>query len=315
MSSSGKCWAEGSRGVGEDCEERGIGLPQYPKISKIAQPVRPHVYNWTYGKYRDRNMPVKLVRLRKDLPPQDDPTLVGQAEWCHLIPSLHLALANRSAVVEMPQIDRRMELKEACAYWETAVYLLRFLLGWRDPGTGLQWWYANNQDNLGDPRLILLEQVWNSEGQLDLLAAWFWVHGEGANSRRGEDFLERSWWDDFQRTFSEKSVYDHDPYHGGYNALHLGHSGSLPSHGSELTLDSSSGILLRSDPKKRKAGLLAAALSHSSSPMSRISISNPRYPSSNPSANSGSVFLRWEIYFSTSLILVSIQITTPLGRV
>ena len=55
-------------------------------------------------------MPVKLVRSRSELPDPDDPILVGQVEWCHHIPILHRALANPSAVVEMPQINRRMDL-------------------------------------------------------------------------------------------------------------------------------------------------------------------------------------------------------------
>jgi hypothetical protein len=200
-------------------------------------------------------MPIKLVRSNHELPAQDDPTLVGQAEWCHLIPTLHRILANPSEAVEMPQIYKHMKFSEACAYWETAVYLLRFLLDWRDPGTGLQWWYRNNQEDLGDPRLTLLNQVWNSEGQLDLLAAWFWEHGQSANDRRGQDFLGKAWWDIFQRTHSNKPIYDHDPYHGGYNALHLGHSGSLPCSGSDLPT-TSIGTLLRSDLKERKCVLI-----------------------------------------------------------
>jgi len=200
------------------------------------------------------NVPIDSIGL----PNQDDPTLVGQAEWCHLIPILHRALANPSAVVEMPQIDRRISLMEACAYWEAAVYLLRFLLGWRDPGAGLQWWYQHAQEGLGDSRLILLKQIWNSEGQLDLLAAWCWENEQGHDSRRGQEFLGKLWWDAFQRKHIDQPIYPHDPYNGGDNALHLGHSGFLPSSAcnSNISAIGSSGLLLKSDPKERKAVLV-----------------------------------------------------------
>ncbi len=203
-------------------------------------------------------MPIKFVPPSRELPAEDDPTLVGEVQWCHLIPSLHRLLANPTAVVEMPQIERRISLMEACAYWETAMYLLRFLFGWRDPGAGLQWWYRNAQEDLGDPRLILLKQMWNSEGQLDLLAAWCWENEPGHDARRGQDFLGSKWWTAFERKHVKQRVYDHDPFNGGYNPLHLGHSGHLPSstHNPNIAAIANSGNLLQSDLKERKAVLV-----------------------------------------------------------
>lgn len=69
----------------------------------------------------------------------------------------------------MPQMYPEADLHYACAYWETAVYLLYNLLGWSDPGKGLQWWYKEGKADLGDTRLQLLTQVRDSEGQLGLL--------------------------------------------------------------------------------------------------------------------------------------------------
>ena len=203
-------------------------------------------------------MPIKLVSPRRELPSQDDPSLMGQAEWCHLIPSLHRLLSNPTTIVEMPQIERRISLVDACAYWETAMYLLRFLLGWRDPGAGLQWWYRNDMEDLGDPRLVLLKQIWNSEGQLDLLAAWCWENEPGHDARRGQDFLGSDWWSAFESRHVKQRVYSHDPYNGGYNPLHLGHSGHLPSNGEGPFVKSTknSGTLLHSDSKDRKAVLV-----------------------------------------------------------
>ena len=119
-------------------------------------------------------MPIKLATPSRELPSQDDSSLVGQAEWCYLLPSLHRLLSNPIAIVEMPKVERRISIMEACAYWETAMYLLRFLLGCRDSGSGLQWWYRTDTEDFGDQRLVLLKQFWNSEGQLDLLVAWCW---------------------------------------------------------------------------------------------------------------------------------------------
>ena len=209
-------------------------------------------------------MPVRLVEWRGSLPDQDDPALVGQAEWCHCIPALHRVLANPAAVVEMPRYHDHMALHEGCAYWETAVYLLQSLLGWADPGKGLQWWYRNKQDDLGDPRLQLLKQVWNSEGQLDLLAVWYWVTGgpgygffwgkagesemPAIEERRGEDFLGDSWWRDFERRHAGQGFSPSDPYNGGGNTFHLGHSG--------ISCSDLPGSLMHSRTDERKAVLL-----------------------------------------------------------
>jgi hypothetical protein len=137
-------------------------------------------------------------------------------------------------------------------------------LGWKDPGKGLQWWYRNDQQDLDDPRLQLLKQVWSSERQLELLAAWYWVGGgpgygffwgtsgesemPNIERRRGELFLGDTWWREFEQRWLSKAGGFPKPYLRGSNALHLGHSG--------LSSSDRPGVLLHSRAEERKAVLL-----------------------------------------------------------
>jgi hypothetical protein len=167
-------------------------------------------------------------------------TLVGQADWCFLIPHLHRALASAGDVVRFPRLAKDCSLTQACAYWETAVYLLNYLLGWRRAGEGLRRWYRAGRDDHGDDRLRLLQAVWNDRDQLDLLAAWYW-RADGAHHQPldqlalpvaspptvddAPSFPGAEWWESLRRRHPGYGVaYNHDPLHGGTNPLHLGHS-------------------------------------------------------------------------------------------
>ncbi|MFT7626032.1 MAG: hypothetical protein ACI9WU_005225 [Myxococcota bacterium] len=150
-----------------------------------------------------------------------DPALVEDARWTHLIPALHAALANPGGAVLMPARPPISAGHEAMlSYWETAYYLLVRLLGWNRPDLGLLWFYLSDMESGGDPRLELLRRVWNSEGQLDLLAAWAWkYHGE-------EHAPDPTWWGAFESSLADAQApaYLLGPYSGDQNNLHLGHS-------------------------------------------------------------------------------------------
>jgi len=182
------------------------------------------------------------------------PDLVGQWEWCRLIPRLHQILASPDTGHSFPAFRSDMELDEACAYWETANYLLRRLLGWRDIGLGLQWWFTEGKPELDDARLMVLKRVFDADGHLETLAMWGWVHAaydSGGEQRAPERFagVEAS------KAFQEKypgygRTLAHDPFHGGSNALHLDHS----IH--DYTGQDVDAQLLSSDESKRKAVLI-----------------------------------------------------------
>jgi hypothetical protein len=197
--------------------------------------------------------------------------LVGQFEWCHLIPQLHSALANPDAATELPEYNPDAQIYESCAYWETAVYLLHYLIGWSDPGAGLQWWYASGQEDYGDPRLQLLKKVWNSHDQLDYLAMWFWKRGYGVDplldemcilspttytKRPEEDFLESEWWQELERRITNTPCSNHPMTGCGGNELHLGHSSIHSSMMGGVHEASLNGTFSYTSEKQRTASLI-----------------------------------------------------------
>ncbi len=192
----------------------------------------------------------------KDVPDYDDPRLVGQADRTWMIPLIHSTLANPNGLHQWPRYDKSTSLVDACAYWEGAYYLLGVLLGWSDIGRGLQRLYNGQRSGVESPELDLLEQVWNDRDQLDFFALWSWsngvvVGGETSTSgRTPESFRDRRWLDQsLGRHLGNGIPYDHDPFHGGTNPLHLGHClGAFQGV--------ASGDLHLSSPKERRATLV-----------------------------------------------------------
>ncbi len=60
------------------------------------------------------------------------------------------------------------------AYWTSLLSLLLYCFGWARPDRGLRWWYDAGKPT-DDPRLRLIAQVWDADGQLDWFAAWLWT--------------------------------------------------------------------------------------------------------------------------------------------
>ncbi len=193
------------------------------------------------------------VSIRHDKTARAD--AVGQWEWTNLIPSLHRILANPAEEVRFPAFRRDFEHEEACGYWETAWYLMRRLMGWTHPGLGLRWWYSAGKPDCGDPRLRLLADLFDDRDQLDPLAMWAWDQCRGARDPAAPFLSERFRDDFFRRHPGDGIASTYDPYHGGSNPLHLGHS----CYDEEPR---ASGTFLAGPPRKRRAVLVLAKAAH-----------------------------------------------------
>ena len=192
----------------------------------------------------------------------DDPASVTGSSWGASIPALHRVLANPSGNEEFPVPPVRPtddDLFTHCDYWETALYLLTFLLGWSNPAAGLRWWYEAGRPT-DDLRLAVLDRLWRFEGQLDLLAAWLLT---GATTMGGRAVPPMSRWPEgsvpreeieaLARPFSAsgKPVWrGFSPYGEDYNGLHLGHSNAAGSPHGEA------GLLLMGSEADRRAVLV-----------------------------------------------------------
>jgi len=145
--------------------------------------------------------------------------------WLEHIPQLHRILAGGESASAYPPMPRGDEIHDYCAYWEPLYYLVNSILGWTDLGKGLAWWYTNGQSDHGDTRLAIMKEIWNTDRQIDFFAAWAWQDGRDdftlENAAQTSAFRNEDWWREFRRRGKPNS---YDPFHGGTNALHLGHS-------------------------------------------------------------------------------------------
>ena len=181
--------------------------------------------------------------------------------WCQHIPLLHRIIADPSQQEAFPTLTENCELSKACAYWETLYYLFTALLGWKHLGKGLAWLYTVDNIDNNKPLLRLVRALWNSDNQLDYFAAWAWTQ---VYLSTPDDispsvictqaaYGNESWWRNFKR---KGRCYANDPFYGGTNPLHLGHSESF---GREYA-DKRSGPVLYSDIKKREAFVIVRHL-------------------------------------------------------
>jgi hypothetical protein len=144
--------------------------------------------------------------------------------WLTHLPLLHRILAGGEPPSAYPPPPHGDALHGSCAYWEPLYYLLRTILGWRDLGRGLAWWYTNARP-VEDCRLRLMQAIWDSDDQLAYFAAWAFQEGRANFSLDAaastSAFRDENWWRDFRRLGRR---YRSDPFYGGTNPLHLGHS-------------------------------------------------------------------------------------------
>ena len=172
--------------------------------------------------------------------------------WPTHLPLLHRILAGGEPAAAYPALPRSDDIFEHCAYWEPLYYLLTSLLGWTDLGKGLAWWYANGKSDHDDPRLALMREIWDTAGQLDFFAAWAFQEGREEFSLDAPSstsaFSDTNWWSNFRR---RGSPYRYDPFHGGTNPLHLGHSHLYV--GTDVDFPPAA---LHADPRTRQAVLV-----------------------------------------------------------
>ena len=62
----------------------------------------------------------------------------------------------------------------ALGYWCALLHLLVYGFGWSRPDRGLHWWYGAEKP-VDDPKLALISEIWDADGQLDWFAAWLWT--------------------------------------------------------------------------------------------------------------------------------------------
>lgn len=157
--------------------------------------------------------------------------------WCRLIPLLHRILAGSAAPNDFPEPSRADQLEDAGAVWETLRYLLRQLLGWEDPGSGLAWWYDAGKPVKDSPLLAVVSQIWDKNRELDYYAAWTWHPFPKAIELRSHEaagcLAEKSSYPNIQ-FWRTMVAYPQpawpNPFYGGTNSLHLGHSDWFDEH-------------------------------------------------------------------------------------
>ena len=71
---------------------------------------------------------------------------------------------------------RRGLLAWRARLWSALLHLLVYGFGWSCPDRGLRWWYDDGR-SVDDPKLALLSEIWDADGQLDWFAAWLWTSG------------------------------------------------------------------------------------------------------------------------------------------
>ena len=110
----------------------------------------------------------------------------------------------------------------ALAYWSSLLHLLVYGFGWSQPGRGLRWWYGAGKP-VDDPRLALISEVWDADGQLDWFAAWLWTTGACCYLYRPIGFAEESpvevdsdWLERVESRIAESQI--PSPYGGGSTA-------------------------------------------------------------------------------------------------
>ena len=177
--------------------------------------------------------------------------------WCRYIPLLHRIVADPLLRESFPILSDRFEHSETCAYWETLYYLLTALFGWQRFDKGLDWWYSVNKADQKEPLLRLIQELWDNEEQLDYFAAWAWTQEYCTTPEdispsaicKHASYGNEDWWRNFKRKGCQLS---NNPFYGGTNPLHLGHSQSFGRETNEIGTP-----MMYFDTAQRKAMVIA----------------------------------------------------------
>jgi hypothetical protein len=181
-------------------------------------------------------------------------------KWCKQIPLLHQILTSTCPEADFPDPSRVFELDDACAIWEALHYTMKSLLGWQNPAKGLAWWYQQGQPTADSDLLKMTTRLWGQGNAVDYYAAWTWSTSdpEGGKLDTRAEFPDDAWWTAF-RNRPEPAW--NDPYSGGYNPLHLGHSQVEPFGEIEGNLELTQDWELFHDEVTRRAVLIVDHIS------------------------------------------------------
>ena len=151
-----------------------------------------------------------------------------QAEWGFAIPWMYQTLAApraRRPMLRAPEPGDDF-WPGALAYWSSLLHLLVYGFGWSRPDRGLRWWYDAGRPT-DDPKLALLSEIWDADGQLDWFAAWLWTDGtrdylspNSAEPIRDHVDVDSAWTATVREQISNSRI--PSPYGGGSDPLHLG---------------------------------------------------------------------------------------------
>lgn len=96
----------------------------------------------------------------------------GQWEWCWAVALPYRAMATPSVGSPMPAAPRVGEDSMGfLGYWTALQSLLTYSFGWTRYDRGLRWWYDAGKPT-DDPRLALIDAVWERDGNLLAYAEW-----------------------------------------------------------------------------------------------------------------------------------------------
>ena len=91
-------------------------------------------------------------------------TFGEQVQWGFAIPSIFRVLASPRSGEVFPRAPRKGDpLWFSCGYWSCLLHMLMYSLGWARPDLGLWWWYQNDKPS-NDPRLQLLSEIFDRDG-------------------------------------------------------------------------------------------------------------------------------------------------------
>ena len=111
----------------------------------------------------------RLVTINHD---ELDPQVGGQWEWCWAVPLPYRAVITPSIGARMPARPRSgVDFMQYLGYWTSLQSFLTYSFGWTRHDRGLRWWYDAGKP-IDDPRLALLNAVWERDGTLLAYAEW-----------------------------------------------------------------------------------------------------------------------------------------------
>ena len=196
-------------------------------------------------------------------PPRDEPThhvaLPGQPDRAFLLPLVHQILSCPDAPWEFPRLSPATSENNARAYWDAALYCVRYLLGWSDAGAGLRWWCERGYDETLSPVLEFLRHAHCASGLMDTFALWAWQERWSPESRPRDRSLESfrgpRWLSDYRARFPTPNTNMPIRYPGeaGTNPMHLGRA--------RPDVDEADGHLVLGTRAEREAVVLSNAAS------------------------------------------------------